>query len=156
MQRRKPVPAALTCAVAAGLVLGAAGCAGQDSVADRSYRGVVAPPSVTPGASPDPATTAAPAPPGLGTPLAGWVDRPRRFGVTLWGSSSCPAVPTRMEAEARDRVSITFEPAGQQACTADLAPTSYEFTVPAEADTVPLTVVLTDAQGRAADTFVLD
>jgi hypothetical protein len=61
-----------------------------------------------------------------------------------------------MESEARGRVSITFEPATQQACTADLAPTSYEFTAPAGADTVPLTVVLTDAQGRAADTFVLD
>ncbi|MGP4031901.1 hypothetical protein [Pseudarthrobacter sp. 1C304] len=156
MRRRKPFRAALACTLAAGLVLGAAGCAGSNSVADRTYRGVLAPPSVTPGVPPDPTTTAAPAPPGFETPLAGWVDRPRRFGVTLWGSSSCPAVPTRMEVEARDRVSITFEPAGQQACTADLAPTSYEFTAPSGADTVPLTVVLTDAQGRAADTFVLD
>ena len=140
---------ASTWALAAGIVLGATGCAGQPGAADHSYRGVVASPSVTPHSSPDPSTTAVPAPPpGLGTPLAAWVEKPRRFGVTLWGSSSCPAVPTRMEATAPDRVSISFEQAGEKACTADLAPMTYEFKVPAGADTVPLTVILRRRPGR--------
>ena len=148
---------ALAWALAAGVVLGAGACAGPPNAADRSYRGVVASPSVTPRPSPDPSTTAVPGPPpGLGTPLAAWVEKPRRFGVTLWGSSSCPAVPTRMEATARDRVSISFEQAGEKACTADLAPTTYEFTVPAGADTVPLTLILVDGQGVTMHTFVLE
>lgn len=144
-------------ALAAGIVLGVAGCAGPPSAADRSYRGVVVSPSVTPRPSPDPSTTAVPGPPpGFGTPLAAWVEKPRRFGVTLWGSSSCPAVPTRMEATARDRVSISFEQAGEKACTADLSPTTYEFTVPAGADTVPLTLILVDGKGVAIHTFLLE
>ena len=148
---------ALACILATGVVLGAAGCAGPPSAADRSYRGVVAAPSVTPGASPDPSTTAVPGPPpGLGTPLAAWLEKPRRFGVTLWGSSSCPAVPTRMEATARDRVSISFEQAGEKACTADLAPMTYEFKVPAGADAVPLTLILVDGHGVTMHTFVLE
>jgi hypothetical protein len=61
-----------------------------------------------------------------------------------------------MEATARDRVSISFEQAGEKACTADLAPTTYEFTVPAGADTVPLTLILVDGQGVTMHTFVLE
>ena len=152
-----PLLRASTWALAAGIVLGVTGCAGQPGAADHSYRGVVASPSVTPHSSPDPSTTAVPAPPpGLGTPLAAWVEKPRRFGVTLWGSSSCPAVPTRMEATAPDLVSISFEQAGEKACTADLAPMTYEFKVPAGADTVPLTVILADGQGVTIHTFVLE
>ena len=155
-----PLLRASTWVLAAGIVLGVAGCAGPPGPpgpADRSYRGVVASPSVTPRPSPDPSTTAVPGPPpGLGTPLAAWVQKPRRFGVTLWGSSSCPAVPTRMEATARDRVSISFEQAGEKACTADLAPMTYEFKVPAGADTVPLTLILVDGQGVTMHTFVLE
>lgn len=147
----------LACTLAAGILLGVAACAGPPNAADRSYRGVVASPSVTPHASPGPSSTASPAPlPGLGTPLAGWVDKPRRFGVTLWGSSSCPAVPTRIEATGSDRVSITFGPAGEKVCTADLAPTTHEFTVPSRADTLPLTVTLVDGQGTTMHTLVLE
>ncbi|MET4137297.1 hypothetical protein [Pseudarthrobacter sp. PvP090] len=85
-----------------------------------------------------------------------WMEKPRRFGVTLWGSSSCPAVPARMDATARDRVSISFEQAAEKACTADLAPMTYEFTVPAGADAVPLTLILVDGQGVTMHTFVLE
>lgn len=147
----------LACALAVGILLGIAACAGPPHAADRSYPGVVASPSVAPDASPGSSSTASPAsPPGIGTPLAGWVDKPRRFGVTLWGSSSCPAVPTRIESAGSDRVNITFEQAGDKVCTADLAPTTHEFTVPAEADTLPLSVTLVDGQGGTMHTFVLE
>ena len=150
-------PGALAGALATGVLLCVAACAGPHSVADRSYRGVVASPSVTPEASPDSPTTASPAPPpGLGMPVAGWVDKPRRFGVTLWGSSSCPAVPTRIEATGHDRVTISFEQAGEKACTADLAPTTHEFTVPAGADSIPLAVSLIDGRGKTMHTLVLE
>ena len=148
---------ALACILATGVVLGVGACAGPPNAADRSYRGVVASPSVAPTVSAGPSTTASAAPPpGLGTPLAGWVDRPRRFGLTVWGSSSCPPVPTRIEATGSDRVNITFEQAGDKVCTADLAPTTHEFTVPAGADTLPLAVTLVDGQGGTMHTFVLE
>jgi hypothetical protein len=146
----------LACALAVGTLLGAAACAGPPNAADRSYRGV-APPSVTPNGTPGSSSTASPAPPGaFGTPLAGWVDKPRRFAVTLWGSSSCPAVPIRIEAAGSERVSITFEQAGDKVCTADMAPTTHEFTVPAGADTLPLAVALVDGQGGTMHAFVLE
>ncbi len=148
---------ALACILATGVVLGAGACAGQPNAADRSYRGVVASPSVAPTVSAGPSTTASPAqPPGLGTPLAGWVEKPRRFGLTVWGSSSCPPVPIRIEATGPGRVTITFDEARERACTADLAPTTYEFTVPAGADSLPLAVTLADSQGQAMHTLVLE
>jgi len=88
--------------------------------------------------------------------VAAWVDRPRRFGITLWGSSSCPAVPSRIEATAPDRVSIRIEPSGGNPCTADLAPTSHEFSVPAGAGILPLTITLVYAQGESTRTLVLE
>ncbi|MET3810200.1 hypothetical protein [Arthrobacter sp. UYEF3] len=171
--------AAAALAVVVGMLTA---CAGPSSAADRSYRGMIstpsvsriAPPGAPPGAPPAPpgappgATPAPSAPPGappgatpaprlkLGTPVAGWVDRPRRFGVTLWGSSSCPAVPTRIEATAPDRVAIRLEASAQNPCTADLAPTTHEFSVPAGAGTLPLTITLVYAEGEGSTTLVLE
>ena len=72
------------------------------------------------------------------------------------GKLQLPGRPTRMEATGPDRVTISFEQAGEKACTADLAPMTYEFKVPAGADTVPLTVILADGQGVTMHTFVLE
>lgn len=146
---RLPAGARAAAPAALAVVLLLAGCTGPPNAADRSYRGMLSTPAAPPGASPAP-------PMELGTPLAGWVDKPRRFGVTLWGSSSCPAVPTRIEATGNDRVSITFEQAGEKVCTADLAPTTHEFTVPAGAGTLPLAVTLVDGKGVTMHTLVLE
>ena len=134
---------------ALAVVLLIAGCAGPPNTADRSYRGMLSTSAAAPGASPAPPQT-------LGKPVAAWVDRPRRFGITLWGSSSCPAVPSRIEATAPDRVSIRIEPSAGNPCTADLAPTSHEFSVPAGAGTLPLTITLVYAQGERTRTLVLE
>ncbi|MCX6499027.1 MAG: hypothetical protein NTU93_09515 [Arthrobacter sp.] len=151
---------ALAASAFVGIVMLTA-CAGPPSAADRSYRGMLsnppvslgapksAQPSAPPGASPAPRLT-------LGTPTAGWVDKPRRFGVPLWGSSSCPAIPTRIEATAPDRVTIRFEASAQNPCTADLAPTTHEFSVPAGAGTLPLTITLIYAEGEGTTTLVLE
>lgn len=156
VERHGTALAALILAVALMLT----GCAGPPSVADRSYRGTLPTPPVSPGA-----TQGAPSvPPGavpaprlkLGTPEAGWLEKPRRFGITLWGSSSCAAVPTRIEVTAPDRVRIRFEAPAQNPCTADLAATTHEFSVPAGADTLPLTITLVYAEGEGTTTLVLE
>lgn len=161
--RRARARAAAPAAFAVVLLL--TGCAGPPNVADRSYRGMLSTPAATPEVTPGgPSSAPSGAPPGaspapplaLGQPLAGWVDKPRRFGVTLWGSSSCPAVPIRIEATGNGRVRITFEQSGEKVCTADLAPTTHEFTVPAGADTLPLAVTLVDGKGGAMHTLVLE
>ncbi|MEQ4518843.1 hypothetical protein ABLI39_05695 [Pseudarthrobacter sp. B907] len=87
---------------------------------------------------------------------AEWRPRGRGRRITLWGSSSCPAVPSRIEATAPDQVSIQIAPSPGNPCTADLAPTSHEFSVPAGADTLPLTITLVYAQGERTHTLVLE
>lgn len=158
-----PWPRARIAAAPAALavVLLLTSCAGPPSAADRSYRGMLSTPQATPSAGPGAPSgappAASPAPPlSLGEPLAAWVDRPRRFGITLWGSSSCPAVPSRIEATAPDRVSIRVEPSAGNPWTADLAPTSHEFSVPVGAGTLPLTITLVYAQGERTRTLVLE
>ena len=143
VRRRAAAPAALA------VVLLLAGCAGPPDASDRSYRGMLSTSAAAPGASAVP-------PQMLGQPVAAWVDRPRRFGITLWGSSSCPAVPSRIEANGPDRVSIQIEPSAGNPCTADLAPTSHEFSVPPGAGTLPLTITLVYAQGERTRTLVLE
>ncbi|QDY90149.1 hypothetical protein E7Y32_07955 [Arthrobacter sp. UKPF54-2] len=144
MRRRAAAPAALA------VVLLLVGCAGPPDAADRSYRGMLSTSAAAPGAP-----SAAP-PQTLGQPVVAWVDRPRRFGITLWGSSSCPAIPSRIEAAAPDRVSIRIEPSAGNPCTADLAPTSHEFGIPPGAGTLPLTITLVYAQGERTRTLVLE
>ena len=137
------------------------GCAGPPNAADRSYRGMLSTPAATPVV---PSSVPSGAPPGassapplaLGQPAAAWVDKSRRFGITLWGSSSCPAVPSRVEATAPGQVSIRVEPSAGNPCTADLAPTSHEFRVPAGAGTLPLTITLVYAQGGSSRTLMLE
>lgn len=45
---------------------------------------------------------------------------------------------------------------GGNPCTADLAPTSHEFSVPAGAGTLPLTITLAYAQGESTRMLVLE
>lgn len=59
----------------------------------------------------------------------------KTFTVTVWGSSSCPSVPTLMATLSFDTVSMFFEDEpGDIPCTADLTTTTYEFTVPENID----------------------
>jgi hypothetical protein len=115
------------------------------SVADRTYRG----------------TTETSRGPGEGTvfsesPQGTWLERNQTFAVTTWGSSSCPSIPTSIELEAKNAVAIHFEPSPHDPCTADMAPTTHEFTVPSGSGTTPLTITLTYADWDGTDSIVLD
>lgn len=71
-----------------------------------------------------------------------------RLALTLWGSSSCPTVPTGSDIVDRHTVRISVRTIGGPQCTADLAPTTSEIALdPAEVDTASslgVTVVYTE------------
>lgn len=78
------------------------------------------PESIAVSASPGvwPGTTTTP-----GQPSARWVERGKTFAVTLWGSGTCPPVPTRVQADpAAGQIIVTISEDYKGACTADLGP----------------------------------
>jgi hypothetical protein len=115
------------------------------SVADRTYRG-------TTETSGGPGEGAAFSESAQGT----WLERNQTFAVTIWGSSSCPSIPTSIEPEADNAITIHLEPSPHDPCTADMAPTTHEFTVPSGSGTAPLTITLTYADWDGTDSIVLD
>ncbi|MET1033668.1 MAG: hypothetical protein ABWX68_00305 [Arthrobacter sp.] len=71
------------------------------------------------------------APGDTGEPFAVWTDHPDRFAVVLYGSSSCPPRPESLSLEGPDTIILTLEDPPSGPCTADLAPTTYDFAAPA-------------------------
>jgi hypothetical protein len=121
-------------------------CAGApSSVSDRTYSG-----TVETSGGPDEGMES------FGSPRGVWLKRNDTFAITLWGSFSCPRVPASMERIADDAVTINFEASPQDPCTADLSPTTHEFTVPSGSTATPLTVTLTYTDGGGADSLTLD
>jgi len=111
------------------------GCSGSassapTSVADDTIKGL--PDTVTV----DPAST---------EPLAVWIEQDETFAVVTWGSSSCIATPIDIAREG-DVVTIEFEPSAEEMCTADMAPTTYTFTVPKGMSSTPTSVELTSEE----------
>lgn len=111
------------------LALLASGCGGEpDTVAVRTYQGV---PDQMP---PDSA--------GSSEPQVVWEQQGSTFAVTTYGSSTCPAVATRLVGKGNS-VRVGFEPNPQKNCTADLAPTTHIFDLPIERSSAPVTVEIT-------------
>lgn len=97
------------------IVLGAAlaGCGGDpETVATKTYRGIVEWTETK-----------------TSETAASWVTPGSTFAITTWGSSSCPDVPVKVEGTT-DSITVAFESNSQEACTADLAPTTHEFPLP--------------------------
>ncbi|MGJ9402704.1 hypothetical protein [Arthrobacter sp. KK5.5] len=101
--------------LASGLLLGGCGAAPYE----RSQRGL--PEGVTGGE--------------IGEPAAVWTAYPELFAVVLYGSSSCPPEPATLDVAEPDKLIMTLKEASSGPCTADLAPTSYEFAAPDGLDT---------------------
>jgi hypothetical protein len=77
-------------------------------------------------------------------PWAAWAG-PRSIYVMTWGSSSCPNIPTSVDAAAVDLVFIRtvehdFHP-GDDACTEDMAVTTSLVRLPSSIDTTRALVV---------------
>ncbi|WP_162893289.1 hypothetical protein [Microbacterium halotolerans] len=71
----------------------------------------------------------------------GWADGGTSFGVVTIGSSSCPVVARSLTTEPPDEITITFEAAAHEECTADSAVTTHVFDLPSEIVESPITIV---------------
>ena len=95
-------------------------------------------------------------PPGAGepvtiddAPVVAAIDDRGRLALTLWGSSSCPTVPTAFEVIGRHEVAVTLSDDYPGMCTADYGPTtSFVALDPAAVDvTSDLLVRLSGVDG---------
>lgn len=119
------------CAIVAAVTL-AACAATNDSVAMRSYFPQKVPGSTVYSDDRNPFPLA-----------AGALDSRGRLLVTVFGSSTCPDMPTELHAEAPSNVRIEFVENERGDCTADLAPRTHVFELPEQVTTdAPLTVRL--------------
>ncbi|GAA1872644.1 hypothetical protein GCM10009715_19340 [Paeniglutamicibacter psychrophenolicus] len=92
-----------------------------------------------------------------GEPATFWLQAGSRFALVTWGSSSCPAVVTRMDAMGADAIELRVESSGGSGpCSADLAPTTHELELPESVTRRPVTLTLHYADGPDARTLVLD
>ncbi len=104
---------------AAVSVILAAGCGdkGPNSVADRTYRGVPAG-LLTFGDGTDPVAV---------------IEPDDKLALAVWGGSSCPSVPVAFDILNRHEVGVTLVENGARVCTADLGPTTSEFSLDSQA-----------------------
>ena len=105
------------------------GLFGDGSRADRVVKGT---PPGWDGPGPDPLN---------GQPVVGWVSD-TEFGVITIGSSSCPAVAGELEVLDADEVQVEFGPSPRNPCTADMAPTTHVFRLPATVNGRPVIVTV--------------
>jgi hypothetical protein len=67
-----------------------------------------------------------------------------RMAVVTYGSSSCPALPIRLDVSANNNLKVTVNPLSSGPCTADLAPTTSVIEIPKALDiTRGVTVTIT-------------
>lgn len=121
------------------------GCSGPASVAERVERGL--PTSWT-----EAQRSAIP----WETTSAAWLEDGSRFALITWGSSSCPAVVTSLEAIAADGIELRLEPSGGSGpCSADMAATTHELALPESVTGRPVILTLRYPEGAPAETLVL-
>lgn len=130
--------------VATVLLLAACGSA-ADSVADRVEGGF-------PGHLTEDERSALP----WEQPSALWIEEGTRFALVTWGSGSCPRIVTAIDGAGPSSVALTLEPSPQDICTADMAPTTHELTLPESVTARPVTVTLTYTDWPETDVLRLE
>lgn len=85
-----------------------------------------------------------------------WIDRGETFAIVTWGSSSCPPVATALTVKGGDRISVTFEASPNDPCTADMAPTTHEFTLSNEMTVGPIVIEVGYEYWSETDTLTFD
>jgi len=63
-------------------------------------------------------------------PIAVWVHGKTLLAIVTVGSGSCPPVPTSISAPDATTIDVTFVKSPNSPCSADLGPTTHEFTIP--------------------------
>ncbi len=91
-----------------------------------------------------------------GSPTAAWIERGESFAIVTMGSSSCPVVASSIDAAEDDRVSVTFGPSPNDPCSADMAPTTHEFDLPAGVTSDRITVEIRFEEWPEVYTVTLD
>jgi len=74
---------------------------------------------------------------------AAMLDGDGNLTLVTYGSSSCPATVTGIEAQDADTVALSLDAGSAGVCTADMAPTTHVIRVPDAASARPLTVHVT-------------
>lgn len=131
--------------LAAGLLLALAGCSGTPDVAEEVYAGV---PQGNDSAWENPDLD--------GAPIAGWIVPGERFAVVTWGSSGCPPVAAKLFTQGSNEIDLTFAPSPNEVCTADFAPTTHEFALPASITDRPVALVVHFEDSDETLTLTLD
>jgi hypothetical protein len=84
-----------------------------------------------------------------GEPAAAWVRRWNTIAVTVFGSSSCPPVPTHVRVDAdQGLITVTISDNYKGPCTADLAPYTSVIELHQEMNAGHSTGVLIREKGR--------
>lgn len=91
-----------------------------------------------------------------GSPTAVWIEHGESFAVVTMGSSTCPAFATEVIAEGDDLVSVTFGSSLNDPCTADLAPTTHVFDLPASVTSDVINVEIRFEDSPEQHTIALD
>jgi hypothetical protein len=102
-------------------LLALTGCAAKSSIAVNTYPGV---------------------PPGFAQtinvfnaqPIGVWVHAKTLLAVITVGSGSCPPIPVAITAKDAKTISLEYVTSPNSSCTADISPTTNEFTIPAGID----------------------
>lgn len=132
--------------VVATSVLLLASCAGPTSVAERVTRGL-----------PNALSEAQLAEITMGDPAVFWLDTGKSIALVTFGSSSCPAVVSSMEAIGTDALKLRIDSSGGSGpCTADLTATTHELMVPISVTQRPVSLTLRYPEGDASPPLVLD
>jgi hypothetical protein len=77
------------------------------------------------------------------SPFAVWSVGRRELSIVVWGSTTCPDIPTRAVATSSTRIAVTYASGSSAPCTSDASPTTTTFATPAGIDTArPVTIDL--------------
>lgn len=89
-------------------------------------------------------------------PTGTWIERDETFAIVTMGSSSCPLVVADIRAEGYDHIVVTFGKSPNNPCTADMAPTTHQFDLPAGITGRPVSVDIEYEDWPETHAFTLD
>lgn len=76
-------------------------------------------------------------------PIVSWGPDRAHFTVVTVGSGSCPPVPTSITSPDTSTIALVFVKSPNNPCSADVGPTTHEFSTPAGIDSAsPVTVTV--------------
>ena len=82
-----------------------------------------------------------------------WIERGKSFGVTTWGSSGCPSIPSSIDVVTASKIVVNISESGTTTvCTADYAPHTSRVDLPDDVDGLPLSISVNYVSDPAGET----